>query len=93
MTHAHQTGIEVDIFPPGQHGMKPGAQLQQGSDPATHCHGAGGGQGHARNQLEQGAFSRAVAADNAHRLARLHTQGNIFQRGKCGDTTQTQGGA
>ena len=60
--------------------MEAGAHLQQAGDAARAVHAAAGRLGDAREDLEQGALPRAVAADDADHLAALHLEGDVLER-------------
>ena len=70
---------KIDILPPGVFRVKTRAQLQQRPHPTGHLDGTGRGPGHAGDELEQGGFARAVAPDNAARLAGFQVQIHVPQ--------------
>ena len=65
--------------PPRQIGMKAGADLEQRADPAIQVGEAFVGIGDARQDLQQRALARAVAADDADDGAGFHFEGDVFQ--------------
>ena len=70
--HAEDRAVEVDVLPPGQLGVEAGADLQQAADAAARASTRPSvGSVMRREDLEQRALARAVAADDAERLARL----------------------
>jgi hypothetical protein len=78
--HAQNRAVEEDVLAAGQLGVEAGAYLQQRADPAADPAPAAGGLGDAREDLEQGALARAVAADDPHHLAALDLERDVFQR-------------
>lgn len=76
---AEHPGVEIDVFTPGEFGVEARAQLQQRGNPALHLDAAAGGMQGAADHLQQGGFARAVAADDAHRLAFAHLKAHIPQ--------------
>ena len=72
--------VEEDVLAPGQLLVEPGADLQQASDAAVEHDFAFGHLGDARQNLQQRALSRAVAADQAKHLAAVHVEGDVPQR-------------
>ena len=58
--------IHVDVFPSGEFRIESAAQFQQSRDFAVNFHTAGSRTQNPGQDLKQGAFSRAVLADNAH---------------------------
>ena len=83
--HAEDRTIQIDVLPPGQFGVKTGADLEQARDPAPERDPAGGRLGDAGKDFEQGRFAGAVAADDAEDLALLHLEADIVQRPKFFD--------
>jgi hypothetical protein len=69
--HAHDGAVEVDVLAAGELGVKAGADFEQAGDAAFDLDLAGSGGGDARQDLEQGALARAVAADDAEHFALL----------------------
>ena len=60
--------------------MKPGADFEQARDAAAQCDPARSRLGDAREDLEQGRFAGAVAADDAEDLALLDLEADILER-------------
>ena len=72
--HAQNGAVHIDVFPSGHLVVESGAHLQHGGHPAPELDFALGGGGDAGEDLEQGGFARAVASDNAQRLALIDRQ-------------------
>jgi hypothetical protein len=73
--HAEQLARHEDILPSGKIWVEAHAQLQQRGHACLPCATAAGGrQGGAGDQLEQGALAGAVNADQADGFARLHRE-------------------
>ena len=72
--------VELDVLAAGQLGVKPGAEIDQRSDPTRRAHLSAGRSGDARQQLQQGGLARAVVADQPDRFARLQAQADVAQR-------------
>ena len=70
----------ADIFPAGELGIESRAQLEHGRDAATRTHLARGRTERSADHLEERGFARAVAADNADRLAAADTQIHVPDR-------------
>ena len=64
LAHPQDRAVQVDILPPGQFRVKTGTHFQQAGDAAFDLHFAAGWGRHFRKYLEQGAFARAVAAND-----------------------------
>ena len=80
--HAQDRTVHVDILPAGHFPVEPGSHLQHGGNTAVDVNLTLGGRGDAAQQLQKRAFSRAVAADDAQRLALVYRQVNAVQRHK-----------
>src|SRR6266853_3771987 len=80
--HPEDRAIQVNIFPPRELGMKPRADLEQGSytpfdlDPACARFRDAG------EDFQEGRFSGAVPPDDADNVAALHFKGYVAQRPK-----------
>ncbi len=66
--HAQDRAVEIDVLAAGQLRVEPGPHLEQAAGAAANLGAAAGRLGDAREDLEQGGFARAVAADDAHHL-------------------------
>src|ERR1700751_914737 len=62
--------------------MKAGSDLEQRAGPAVEPHFADRRRGDLRDDLEQRALARAVAADDADDLARFDGERNVLERPK-----------
>ena len=60
--------------------MEAGSDLEQAADAAADPHPAGAGLGDPAQDLEQRALPRAVAPDDADRLAGLDVEVDVFER-------------
>ncbi len=80
LRHAQDGAVEVDVFAPGQLGMKAGAHLQQAGDAPLDLDLPAGRGGDAREDLEQGALAGPVAPDDAQYFALLDGKADIFER-------------
>ncbi len=78
---AEHGAVDEDVLPARDLGVEAGAQLDQGGHAAGDRDAAGGGLEHAGDQLEQGGFARAVAADDAERLAPADGEVDVLQGG------------
>src|SRR6185437_1138159 len=65
LAQSQQQAVDQDVFPAGEFMMKAGAQLDEGGGAAKNMNLAAAGLVDAGNNLEDGAFAGAVAADNA----------------------------
>jgi len=86
----HQMGDLIDpvakelarhegILTAGEIGMEAHAELKHRRNTTGNVHSASGGLGGTSDHLEQGAFPRAVDADDPHRLAGIHCEVNVLQ--------------
>ncbi len=66
---AEDGGVEVDVFASRELGVEAGAEFEQGGDASLDRHYAGGRTECGGDELEQRAFARAVAADEADAFA------------------------
>src|SRR4029078_13335481 len=71
--------IEVNVLPAGQFWVESGADFQQARDAAAQCDSAQGGLGDPREDLKQGAFAGAIAADYAEYLALMDLEADIVE--------------
>src|SRR5687768_17149064 len=72
--HAEDRAVQVDVLAPAELRMKAGADLQQRADTADQVDRARGRLGDTREDLEQGAFARPVASDDADDLAAVNLE-------------------
>src|SRR5262245_30792607 len=79
--------------------MKSGADFDHGGHPAVHLHRSGARFCHSREEFENRAFARAVAADKADGLTLLDLEGNVlespeilFQRMLCAQLQSVRAG-
>ena len=77
--HAHDGAVHVDVLASGHFGVEAGAHFEEARDAALGADCAGGGGGHAAEQLEEGALAGAVAADDAHDVALFHLEVDVFE--------------
>lgn len=75
-----QRAVQVDILTPGQVGVKPGAEFEQGRNPAIDRDAPGGRFENARDELERGALARAVVSNQADGFATVHSEAHLAQR-------------
>jgi len=80
--HAQDGAVQEDIFAAAEFGVKAGADLEQRGDPAANGDAPRRRLGDAREDLQQGGFARAVAADDADDFAALHLERHVAQRPK-----------
>ena len=72
--HAHDGAVHVDVLAAGHLGVEPGAHFEEARDAAPCADGAGGGGGHAAQQLEERALACAVTPDDSHDVALFHLE-------------------
>src|SRR5262249_9730875 len=77
--HAEDAAIEVDVFAACEFRMEAGADFQKAADTAVDFDMTGRPLGNLAEDLQQRAFSRAVAADDADDSGGLHLEGDILQ--------------
>ena len=77
--HAHDGAVHVDVFAAGHLRVESGAHFEEARDAAPCADGAGGGGGHAAQQLEERALAGAVPADDAHDVTLFHLEVDVFQ--------------
>lgn len=70
---------QKDVFAPGKFGMEARAQFQQGGDASVDLQCAGGGFADAADEFQQGAFARAVAANDTDGFAALDIEADIVE--------------
>ncbi len=71
--------VEEDVFPSGELRVEARAELQQGGDAPVHLDPAAARRQRAADDLQQGGLARAVAADDADRLAAPHLEAHFAQ--------------
>src|SRR2546422_8558362 len=77
--HAEDRTVQKDILAPGQLRLKACAHFEQRSNPAVNISVAFSRFGNAREDLEQRALPRSVAADDADDFAVLYFERNVLQ--------------
>ena len=77
--HAHDGAVHVDVLAAGHLGVESGAHFEEARDAAPCADGAGGGGGHAAQQLEERALAGAVPADDSHDVALFHLEVDVLQ--------------
>ncbi len=78
--HAEDRAVEVDVLAARELGVEAGAHLEQAADAAAQLDAPRRRLGDARQDLEQRALARAVAADDAEHLAAPHLEVDVAQR-------------
>src|SRR5664280_1644350 len=78
--HAQDGAVEIDVFAAGQLQVEAGAHLEQASDAPVQLDAPLGRLGDAGQDLEQGGFTGAVAADHADDLARRDLERDVLER-------------
>jgi hypothetical protein len=78
--HAENRAVQINIFASRQLRMKARADFKQAADAPVQLDASGRRLGDAREQFEQSGFARAVSADDADHLARLHFKAHILDR-------------
>src|SRR6202000_476444 len=78
--HSQNGAVQEDILPPGQLLMKAGAHLKQATHSAVQANSHLGRNRNAAQQLEHGALTGAVPADDADDFARFNLQRNAPER-------------
>ena len=63
-----------DVLTPGEVRMKTHAKLQHGGDPSAGRYLSRGRLNCPRDEFKEGAFTRTVNADNAHRFTRINSE-------------------
>src|SRR6185312_12452578 len=79
-TQSKYRGIEVDILTASEFRIESRSQLQQCRHPTMHAHLASSGCQRAADNLQQGRFSRAIAADNPDGFTAADVEADIAQR-------------
>lgn len=77
--HAHDGAVHVDVLAAGHLGVESGAHFEEARDAAPCADGAGGGGGHAAQQLEERAFAGAVTPDDSHDVALFHLEVDVLE--------------
>ena len=75
--HAEDGAVEEDVFAAGELGVEAGADFEEAADAAVELDFAGGRFRNLGEDLEQGAFAGAVAADDADDFAFLNVEGDV----------------
>ena len=76
--HAEDCAVKKDVFTASQFRMEPGPNLQQAGDAASQAHPPFAGARDPAQDLQQGGFSGAVAANDPHHLTLLDFKGDIL---------------
>src|SRR6266481_2974592 len=71
LLHAENAAAEIDVFSSGKLFVEAGPYFEQRSNLTSHADGSGGGTSDPGEDLEQRAFSGAVASDDPQNLAGL----------------------
>ena len=71
--------VEEDVLTRGELEVETSAQLNEGRDVTTNCHGALRGLEHAGNDLEHGGFTGTVGSHQADDLALLNLEAHVLQ--------------
>jgi hypothetical protein len=79
---AQDRAVQINILPTGEIGMEPGPQFDQSGHAASGPNLATRGKSDFGQQLEDGALSRAIVADDAQHFALLHCEAHVFERPK-----------
>ena len=77
--HAHDGAVHVDVLAAGHFRMEARAHFEEARDAAPCADGAGGGGGHAAQQLEERTLAGAVPADDANDVALLHLKVDVLE--------------
>ena len=77
--HAHDGAVHVDVLAAGHFRVEPGAHFEEARDAAPCADGAGGGGGHAAEQLEERALAGAVTPDDSHDVALFHLEVDVLE--------------
>ena len=80
--HPEDRAVHVHVLEPGQLGVEPGADFEQGPDVARHLDPPRGGRRDAAEDLQQRALARAVLADDPHGLALGDVEAQVVERGE-----------
>ena len=76
---ARQRTLQVDVLDAGEVAVEARAELEQRGDAPVDAHVTGRRRQHSRQDLQQGRFARAVAPDDAQRLAPLHRETHLAE--------------
>src|SRR4051812_30743640 len=79
LTHSEDRAVQVNVFTPGQLVVKADADFEQRSHTAAHLHFSIGRLGDPRKDLQEGAFARSIAADNADHFASRDPEGDVLK--------------
>ena len=77
--HAQNRAVQIGVLAAGQFRVKAGAHFQEAADAAMNFRAANRGLRDAGKNFQQGGFSRAVAADQAHDFALAQFERNVAQ--------------
>ncbi len=79
LAHAQDGAGEEGVLAAGELRVEAGADLEKATDASVDFGPAGGGAGDAREDLEQGGFAGAVAADEAEDFAFADVERDVFE--------------
>src|SRR5438876_189711 len=77
--HAEDCAVEEDVFASGQFRVEAGADFEQAGHAASDVDAAFGGFGNSAQDFQQGALSRAVAADYSQDFALFDFEADVAQ--------------
>src|SRR5262245_56667039 len=78
--HAEDGAVEVNVLAACELGVEAGADLEQARHPATDGDAASAGLGDAREDLQEGRLSGAVAANDPHHFPASYLERDLSQR-------------
>src|SRR2546421_2720005 len=79
LAHAQDGAGEEGVFAASELGMEASADFEEGTDAAVNFRPASRGTSDAGENLEEGGFARAVAADDTEDFAFAHFEPHVFQ--------------
>src|SRR5271165_2029153 len=79
LAHAQDGAGKESVLAAGEFGVEAGADFEEAADAAVDGGVAGGGAGDAGEDLEQGGFAGAVAANQAEDFAFADIEGDVFE--------------
>ncbi len=75
--HSQNRAVEINVFAPGQLGMKTGADFQERTDATVDLCMTFGWLGDARENFQQRALPRSVSSDDADDFTPLYFERNV----------------
>src|SRR5581483_8350326 len=78
--HAENRPVQEDVLAACEVAVEPGADLEEGTDPATDVDIAGRGLGDPRQHLQKRRLTRTVPADEGDAFTLAHVEGEVGQR-------------